>query len=48
MILERKPLSEVRKKARAEGMTFLREVGMDKVLRGITGLKDLNKVTFVE
>ena len=42
MVLERKPLSEVRKKAKAEGMTFLREVGIQKVL------KDLNKVTFVE
>ena len=48
MVLERKPLSEVRKKAKAEGMTFLREVGIQKVLKGITGLKDLNKVTFVE
>jgi len=27
---------------------FLREVGMDKVLAGMTGIKDLNKVTFVE
>jgi type IV pilus assembly protein PilB len=48
MVLERKPLSEVRKKAKAEGMTFLREMGMKKVLQGITGLKDLNKVTFVD
>ena len=48
MILERRPLSEVRKKAKAEGMTFLREMGIQKVLQGITGLKDLNKVTFVE
>jgi type IV pilus assembly protein PilB len=47
MILERKPLSEVRKKAKAEGMVFLREVGIDKVLQGLTSLKDLNKVTFV-
>jgi type IV pilus assembly protein PilB len=48
MILERKPLSEVRKKAKAEGIIFLREVGIDKVLKGITSLKELNKVTFVE
>jgi type II secretory ATPase GspE/PulE/Tfp pilus assembly ATPase PilB-like protein len=48
MILEKKPLSEIRNRARAEGMTFLREVGADKVLAGITSLKDLNKVTFVE
>jgi len=48
MILERKPLSEVKKRAKAEGMVFLREVGLEKVLRGTTSLKELNKVTFVE
>jgi type II secretory ATPase GspE/PulE/Tfp pilus assembly ATPase PilB-like protein len=48
MILERKPLSEVRKRAKEEGMVFLREVGMEKVLQGVTSLKELNKVTFVE
>jgi len=48
MILDKKPLSEVKKKAKSEGMTFLREVGMEKVLNGITSLKELNKVTFVE
>jgi len=49
LILERKPLSEVRKRAKSEGMTFLREVGMkEKVLKGVTSLKELNKVTFVE
>jgi len=48
MILERKPLSEVKKKAKIEGIIFLREVGIEKVLKGITSLKELNKVTFVE
>ncbi|TEU05831.1 MAG: type II/IV secretion system protein [Candidatus Aminicenantes bacterium] len=48
MILARKPLSEVKKRAKDEKMVFLREVGMDKVLEGITSLKELNKVTFVE
>jgi type IV pilus assembly protein PilB len=48
MILERKPLSEVKKQAKAEGMTFLRETGLEKVYNGTTSLKDLNKVTFVE
>jgi type II secretory ATPase GspE/PulE/Tfp pilus assembly ATPase PilB-like protein len=48
MILERKPLSEIRKKAQAEGMIFLREIGVHKVLQGTTSLKELNKVTFVE
>ncbi len=48
MILERKPLSEVKKRAKDEGIIFLREVGLDKVLRGVTSLRELNKVTFVE
>jgi len=48
MILEKKPLSEVKKRAKKEGMVFLREVGIHKVLQGITSLKELNKVTFVE
>ena len=48
MILGRKPLSEVRKTAKAEGMTFIREAGIQKVLAGTTSLRELNKVTFVE
>ncbi len=48
MILVKKPLSEVRKRAKLEGMVFLREVGMAKVMKGITSLRELNKVTFVE
>jgi len=48
MILVKKPLSEVKKRAKSEGMAFLRELGMNKVLQGITSLKELNKVTFVE
>ncbi|MCK4432066.1 MAG: pilus assembly protein PilB, partial [Candidatus Aminicenantes bacterium] len=48
MILARKPLSEVKKRAKTEGMLFLREAGIEKLLKGITSLKELNKVTFVE
>jgi type II secretory ATPase GspE/PulE/Tfp pilus assembly ATPase PilB-like protein len=48
MILDKKPLSEVKKRAKVEGMVFLREVGMDKVVKGTTSLRELNKVTFVE
>jgi len=48
MILVKKPLSEVKKRAKSEGIVFLREVGMEKVLKGTTSLKELNKVTFVE
>jgi type II secretory ATPase GspE/PulE/Tfp pilus assembly ATPase PilB-like protein len=48
MILEKKPASEVRKLAQAEGMQFLRESALDRVRRGLTTLKEINKVTFIE
>jgi len=48
MILEKKPSSEVRKAAREEGMKFLRESALEKVRAGITTLKEINKVTFIE
>jgi type IV pilus assembly protein PilB len=48
MILEKKPTSEIRRAAREEGMSFLRESALDRVRRGITTLKEINKVTFIE
>jgi type IV pilus assembly protein PilB len=48
MILAKKPSSEIRKMAREEGMTFLREQALERVRRGITTLKEINKVTFIE
>ena len=48
MILDRKPSSEIRKAARDEGMKFLRESALEKVRAGITTLKEINKVTFIE
>ncbi len=48
MILEKKPSSEIRKAAREEGMHFLRESALAKVRAGITTLKEINKVTFIE
>ncbi len=48
MILEKKPASEVRKLAQAEGMLFLRDSALDRVRRGFTTLKEINKVTFIE
>src|SRR5687767_769814 len=48
MILARRPASEVKKAAHEEGMRFLRESAIEKVLRGMTTLKEINKVTFVE
>jgi type IV pilus assembly protein PilB len=48
MILERKPASEIKRTAKEEGMTFLRESALHKALAGITTLKEINKVTFIE
>ena len=48
MILERRPSSEIKKTAHDEGMRFLRESAVDKVLQGATTLREINKVTFVE
>jgi type IV pilus assembly protein PilB len=48
MILDKKPSSEIRKAAGEEGMTFLRESALARVREGITTLKEINKVTFIE
>src|SRR5919112_1451770 len=48
MILDRRPASEVKKAAHEEGMRFLRESAVEKVLTGQTTLREINKVTFVE
>jgi type IV pilus assembly protein PilB len=48
MILVKKPTSEIRRAARDEGMRFLRESALDKVRLGLTTLKEINKVTFIE
>jgi type II secretory ATPase GspE/PulE/Tfp pilus assembly ATPase PilB-like protein len=48
MILSRRPSSEIRKAAHEEGMQFLRESALAKVRAGITTLKEINKVTFIE
>ena len=48
MILERRPASEIKRVAREEGMTFLRESAIEKVRKGVTTLREINKVTFIE
>jgi type IV pilus assembly protein PilB len=48
LILAKKPTSEIRRAAREEGMRFLRESALDKVRLGMTTLKEINKVTFIE
>ena len=48
MILEKRPTSEIKKAAREEGMRFLRESAVEQVMHGVTTLREINKVTFVE
>ena len=48
MILDRRPTSEVKRAAHEDGMRFLRESAVEKVLGGLSTLREINKVTFVE
>jgi type IV pilus assembly protein PilB len=48
MILARRPSSEIKKAAKEEGMTFLRESAVHKMRSGVTTLREINKVTFIE
>jgi type IV pilus assembly protein PilB len=48
MILDRRPSSEIKRVSREEGMKFLRESALDKVRLGVSTLKEVNKVTFIE
>ncbi len=48
MILDKRPPSEIRKAALAEGMTTLRQSSITKILAGETTLKEINRVTFIE
>ena len=48
MILDRRSAAEIKKAARAEGMTSLRESALRKVFSGVTTLHEVNKVTFIE
>src|SRR5271168_420786 len=48
MLLAKKPGSEIRKKAKQKGMAFLRDSALERVRDGITTLREINKVTFIE
>jgi len=48
MILDRRPAAEIKQAAREEGMTFLRDAALEKVFTGVTTLREINKVTFVQ
>jgi type IV pilus assembly protein PilB len=48
MIIDRRPTSEIKRAAKEEGMTFLRDSGLAKIRAGVTTLREINKVTFLE
>ncbi len=48
MILARRSSSEIRRVAMEEGMTTLRQSGIEKAFKGETTLKEINRVTFVQ
>ena len=48
MLLEKRPGSEIRKAAKDKGMSFLRDSALERVRMGITTLREINKVTFIE
>jgi type IV pilus assembly protein PilB len=48
IILEKRPISEVKRAAKEQGMRLLRESAVERVVEGLTTLKEINKVTFVE
>jgi type II secretory ATPase GspE/PulE/Tfp pilus assembly ATPase PilB-like protein len=48
IILDKRPISEVKRAAKEQGMRLLRESAVERVLEGLTTLREINKVTFVE
>src|SRR5882757_2697428 len=48
MILDKRSTSEIKRAAREGGMTFLRDSALAKAREGVTTLKEINKVTFIE
>ena len=48
LILDRRPASEIKRAAKEEGMVFLRESALERAFQGVTTLREINKVTFVD
>ena len=48
MIIDRRPTSEIKRVAKEEGMSFLRDSGLRKIRAGLTTLREINKVTFLD
>jgi len=48
MIMQRTPISQLKKTAREKGSVFLRESAVEKFAAGITSMREVNRVTFAE
>ena len=48
LIVERRPASEIRRTAEAEGLSSLRASALLKLFAGLTTLREINRVTFAE
>ncbi|MBN2793096.1 MAG: Flp pilus assembly complex ATPase component TadA [Desulfuromonadales bacterium] len=48
MIAAKAPVSELKKRAHADGTVFLRQAAIEKVLRGETTFREIDRVTFSE
>ncbi len=48
LILDRRPVSEIKRHALEHGMSLLRQSALERALAGETTLQEINKVTFVE
>ena len=48
LIIAKRPNREIKNKAIEQGMITLRQSAVEKVIKGITTLKEINKVTFIE
>jgi type IV pilus assembly protein PilB len=48
LIVNKSPVTRLKQAARASGTAFLRESALEKLFLGVTTLKEINRVTFVE
>jgi type IV pilus assembly protein PilB len=46
LILDHRPISEIKRTAYADGMTSLREAGINRILGGDTTMREVNRMTF--
>ncbi|MGE4578604.1 MAG: GspE/PulE family protein [Desulfuromonadales bacterium] len=48
LIVQKAPVTQLKKAARESGTIFLREAALEKVFAGLTSLAEINRVTFIE